>query len=54
MMNKEREIEILQYKISEIEEKISILQKNNVSDKKIFNLELKRLQYEDKLSEIEV
>lgn len=54
MGTNEREIEILKYKISELDEKIENMRKNNINDKKILNLEIKRNQYEDKLGEIVV
>lgn len=54
MGTNEREIEILKYKISELDEKIENMRKNNINDKKILNLEIKRNQFEDKLGEIVV
>ena len=53
-MSKQRDIEILEYKITELEEKIIIYQENNISQKKIERLELKKLRYEDQLTEIEL
>ena len=54
MGTNEREIEILKYKISELDEKIENMRKYNINDKKILNLEIKRNQFEDKLGEIVV
>jgi len=54
MSTNEREIEVLKYKILELDEKIENMRKNNIDEKKIINLEIKRNQYEDKLGEIVV
>ena len=52
-MNKERDIEVLKHKIAELEEKIENFNKYNISDKKINNLEILKLKYEDQLAELE-
>lgn len=54
MSTNEREIEVLKYKILELDAKIENMRKNNIDEKKIINLEIKRNQYEDKLGEIVV
>ena len=53
-MSKERDIQILEHKIAEITTKIANFEKYDISDKKIQALELKKLQYEDQLAEINV
>jgi hypothetical protein len=52
-MNKERDIEILEHKIADLDVKIANFEKNNILDKKIENLKMVKLQYEDKLSELQ-
>jgi hypothetical protein len=52
-MSKERDIEILEHKIAEIDVKIANFEKYNISQKKIEALEIKKLQYEDQLAEIQ-
>ena len=51
-MNKEREIEILEHKIADLEIKIANLNKFKISEKKIQNLELQKLKYEDQLLDL--
>jgi len=53
-MSKERNIEILEHKITELEGKIIKFQNNNISEKKITRLELLKLKYETQLEEIEL
>jgi len=52
-MSKERDIEILKHKIAELEEKIANFKEYGISEKKIQNLEILKLKYEDELSELE-
>ena len=52
-MSKDRDIEVLNHKIAELDVKIANAKKNNISDKKIDNLKILKLQYEDELSELE-
>jgi len=52
-MSKDRDIEVLQRKIAELEAKIENYKKNDISNKKIDNLKIQKLEYEDKLSELE-
>jgi len=52
-MNKERDIEILEHKIADLDVKIANFEKNNISDKKFESLKMQKLQYEDKLSELQ-
>lgn len=52
-MSKERDIQILEHKIAELEIKIANFEKYGISDKKKQNLELLKLKYEDQLAEIE-
>ena len=51
-MSKERDIQILKHKIADLEEKIANFRKFNISDKKIENLEIMKLKYEDELAEL--
>jgi len=53
-MSKERDIQVLEYKIAELDEKIANFIKFNISDKKRENLEILKLKYEDELTEIEL
>jgi hypothetical protein len=52
-MSKERDIQILEHKIADLEAKIANFEKYNISEKKKEALELKKLQYEDQLAEIQ-
>lgn len=52
-MSKERDIQILQYKIADIDRKIIVYQDYDISDKKIDNLRILKLKYETQLEEIE-
>lgn len=51
-MSKERDIEILEHKIAELETKIANFQKYGISDKKTENLGILKLKYETELEEI--
>jgi len=53
-MSKERDIQILEHKISDLEVKIANFEKYGISDKKKEALELKKLKYEDQLAEIQL
>ena len=52
-MSKERDIQILEHKIAEIEQKILKFQEYGISNKKIERLEVLKLKYEDQLAEIQ-
>jgi hypothetical protein len=52
-MGKERDIQILQYKINDIDKKIKQFQENKISNKKIDNLKILKLKYETELEELE-
>ena len=52
-MSKERDIQILEHKITEIEIKIANFVKYNISQKKIDDLVMKKLKYETQLEEIQ-
>jgi hypothetical protein len=52
-MSKERDIQILEHKIADLEVKIANFEKFNISDKKTENLRILKLKYEDELAEIE-
>lgn len=52
-MSKERDIEVLQHKIAELEIKIANFEKYNISEKKTEDLKMKKLAYEDQLAEIQ-
>ena len=53
-MSKEREIEILEHKIAELENKITNFEKFGISEKKTENLRILKLKYEDQLVELEL
>lgn len=53
-MSKERDVEILKYKIDELTKKISTFNKQRIDAKKRQALELQKLKYEDQLAEIEL
>jgi hypothetical protein len=53
-MSKERDKEILEHKIAELEVKIANFVKYKISDKKKENLEILKLKYEDQLAELEL
>jgi hypothetical protein len=52
-MSKERDIQILEYKIADIDKKIKQFQEHKISDKKIDNLKILKLKYETELEELE-
>lgn len=51
-MSKERDIQILEHKIAELDKKIINFVKYDIDDKKRQNLELLKLRYEDQLAEL--
>jgi hypothetical protein len=51
-MSKERDIEILEYKIAELTKKIAVFEEFKISDKKRDALELQKIRYEDQLAEL--
>jgi len=53
-MSKERDVQILEHKIAELEIKIANFEKYNISDKKKENLEILKLKYEDQLADIQL
>jgi hypothetical protein len=53
-MSKERDIQVLEYKIAELETKIANFVRFNISEKKKENLEILKLKYEDELAEIQL
>jgi hypothetical protein len=52
-MSKERDIEILEHKIAELDTKIANFIKYNISSKKIENLRILKLKYETELEELQ-
>ena len=52
-MAKDRDIEILEHKIAELETKIANFTKYGISDKKTENLRILKLKYETELQEIQ-
>jgi hypothetical protein len=53
-MSKERDIQILEHKIAELETKIENFVKYGISVKKKENLEILKLKYEDQLADIQL
>ena len=53
-MNIKREIEVLKYKINDLEKKIENFEKFKISDVKTENLRILKLKYEDQLTELEL
>ena len=53
-MSKDRDVEILEYKIAKLEEKIANFQRFDISEKKIENLRVLKLKYESQLEEIQI
>jgi hypothetical protein len=51
-MGKDRNVQILEHKIAELEQKILNFEKFNISDKKTDNLRILKLKYETQLEEI--
>jgi len=52
-MSKERDIQILEHKIANLELKINNFVKYGITEKKIENLEILKLKYETELQELE-
>lgn len=52
-MSKEKDIQILEHKIAELEEKIILYEKRGVSDKKNNRLKMFKLKYETQLEELQ-
>ena len=52
-MNKDRDIQILEHNIAELEAKIANFEKYGISDKKTENLRILKLKYETELEEIQ-
>lgn len=52
-MSKERDIQILEHKIAELEEKILNFGKYDISHKKKQKLEIMKLKYETELEELQ-
>ena len=52
-MSKEKDVQVLEYKISELDEKIILFTERGISEKKIKNLEMLKLKYETQLEEIQ-
>lgn len=52
-MSKARDIEIMKHKVDEINIKLNNFIKYNISGKKIENLKILKLKYEDQLAELE-
>lgn len=53
-MSKENDINILEYKISELEIKIANFEKYNINEKKMEILMMKKLKYETQLEELQL
>ena len=53
-MSKERDIQILEHKIADLEMKIANFEKFGISDKKKQNLIMLKLRYEDELAELQL
>jgi hypothetical protein len=53
-MNKERDIQILEHKIADLEVKIANFEKFGISDKKKQSLMILKLKYEDELAELQL
>ena len=51
-MSKERNIQILEHKIAELEKRIVRFEEREISDKKTEKLRLMKLRYEDQLEEL--
>ena len=52
-MSKEKNIQILEHKIAELDEKILLYEERNISEKKIDRLKMFKLKYETQLEEIQ-
>jgi hypothetical protein len=53
-MSKEKDIQILEKKIADIETRIANFKKYNNTDKKIESLKIIKLKYEDELAELQL
>jgi hypothetical protein len=53
-MSKERDMQVLEHKIAELEEKILNFEKFNIDIKKKQNLEILKLKYEDQLADLQL
>lgn len=53
-MSKDRDVQVLEHKIADLERKIVNFEKFNISDKKTENLRILKLKYETQLEEIQV
>jgi len=51
-MSKDRDVQVLEHKIADLEIKIANFEKFNISDKKTENLRILKLKYETQLEEI--
>mgnify|MGYP001470652650 CR=1 FL=1 len=51
-MGKDKEVQILEYKIAELKKKIANFELHKISEKKIESLRLLKLKYETQLEEI--
>lgn len=52
-MGKDRNIEVLTHKIAELDVKIANLEKEQAPSKKMTKLQMLKMEYEDKLSELQ-
>ena len=52
-MSKQRDIEILEHKIAELDTKIANFEKYGISEKKTENLRILKLKYETQLQEVQ-
>lgn len=52
-MSKERDIQILEHKIAELDNKIINFEKYKISEKKIDDLKMRKLKYQTQLEELQ-
>ena len=52
-MSNEKTVQILEHKITDIDEKLLLYKERGISKKKIKSLEMKKLKYETELEEIQ-
>ena len=52
-MSNEKNVRILEHKITDLDEKIILYEENGISEKKIKRLKMLKLKYETQLEEIE-
>jgi hypothetical protein len=52
-MNNDKVIQFLKYRIEETQKKINNQRRHGINEQKIRKLEYKKMEYEDKLAEIE-